>query len=74
MSMLLEYNYAILGENNRCVGCRTYSCEVPLDNYIPVPDARNEYVGTYYNPDTDLWYIDSAMTIEATLVNEMYHG
>lgn len=70
----LQYNYAYLDGNNCCVGCKTYSYEVPLNNYIPVPDARNDYIGKYYSFDTDLWYLDAAMTIEADDVNAMYHG
>lgn len=70
----LLYNYAVLDENYRCTGCGTYSYQVPLDNFIPVPDARDEYVGTYYNPSTDLWYEDASYNILATEVNEMYHG
>lgn len=73
-SVNLPYNYAILGDGNCCVGCRTYSYEVPLSNYIPVPSASNDYIDKYYSFETDLWYIDSAMTIEATEINEMYHG
>ena len=62
MSQLLEFNYAILNDQYRCVGCKTYSYEVPLDNFIPVPDARNEYIGTYYNPADGNFYYDSAYT------------
>ena len=70
----LLYNYAVIDENCCCTGCGTYSYRVPLDNFIPVPDARDEYIDKYYNRDTDLWYEDASMTIEATEVNEMYHG
>lgn len=73
-SVNLLYNYAVIDENCLCTSCMTYSYEVLLDFYIPVPDARDEYVDKYYNRDVDLWYEDSAMTIEATEVNEMYHG
>lgn len=74
MSQLLQYNYAILGENNVCVGCRTCSYEVPLDYYILIPSTSNDYVGHYYSYETDLWYEDSLCTVEATEINEMYHG
>lgn len=70
----LLYNYAVINESYRCTSCMTCSYEVPLSNYISVPDARDEYVGTYYSFTTDLWYEDAAMTIEATEVNEMYHS
>jgi hypothetical protein len=73
-SVNLPYNYAIINAEYRCTGCKTYSYEVPLDNFIPVPDASDVYLGKYYNPSTDLWYIDSSMTVEADDVNAMYHG
>ena len=53
----LAYTYCILDENNRCVGCRTYSYEVPLDNYIPVP-RLGDYIGKYYNPADGLFYYE----------------
>jgi hypothetical protein len=62
MSQLLQYNYAILDENDCCVGCMTYSCEVPLPTYVLVPDATNEYYGKYYNREDGLWYLDAART------------
>lgn len=75
MSVNLQYNYAQVDpDNGLCVSCMTYSYQVPLNYYIPVPDARDEYVGKYYSFDTDLWYENAEMTIEATEVNEMYHG
>ena len=71
----LAYNYAKIRINSgMCVSCMTYSYEIINDAYIPVPDAQDDYIGTYYNRDTDLWYEDAEMTIEATSVNEMYHG
>lgn len=73
-SVNLPYNYAIINEDYRCTGCRTYSYEVPLDSFIPVPSIHNDYIGKYYNPETDLWYEDREYTIEATAINEMYHG
>lgn len=71
----LPYNYArILLDSGLCVGCATYSYEINRAEYIPVPHASDDYVEKYYNRDTDLWYIDAAFTIEATEINEMYHG
>ena len=71
----LAYNYAkIRLDSGLCVGCATFSYEIINDAYIPVPDARNEYIDKYYNSTTDLWYIDSAMTVLADEVNAMYHG
>lgn len=75
MSMTLAYNYCYINlETGECLGSATFSYEIINDAYLPVPDARDEYVGKYYNRITDLWYEDSAMTIEATEINEMYHG
>lgn len=71
----LAYNYAkIRIDSGLCVSCMTYSFEINNEAYIPVPDARDEYVDRYYNRITDLWYEDAAFTVEATEVNEMYHG
>jgi hypothetical protein len=56
----LPYNYAILDANNRCVGCKTYSYQVPLANYIPVPYTTDDYLDKYYNPTDGLWYHDGA--------------
>ena len=54
----LQYTYAILDENNCCVGCRTYSYEVPLNNYIPVPHVNEDYIDKYYNWDDGLFYYE----------------
>lgn len=70
----LLYNYARILESGLCVGCKTYSYEIVHDLYITVPYSSNNYAGHYYNRNTDLWYEDEAMTIEATDINEMYHG
>lgn len=71
----LPYNYAKINlTTGECVGCKTYSYEINNSAYIPVPNYSDDYIGKYYNRTTDLWYIDSAMTIEATDVNAMYHG
>lgn len=58
----LPYNYAIIDENNRCYGCRTYSYEVPLSNFIPVPVPSDEYLNKYYSYETGLWYYDQECT------------
>lgn len=54
----LAYTYVILDANNRCVGCKTYSYEVPLQNYIPVPSLNDGYLGKYYNPTDGLFYYE----------------
>ena len=75
MSLNLQYNYASIDVNTgRCVGCATFSYEIPLSNYIEVPYPSNDYIGKYYSFDTDLWYLDQALTIEADDVNAMYHS
>ena len=73
-SVNLPYNYAVLNENNCCVSSRTCSYEIPLDNYISVPNADDDYIGHYYSYETDLWYEDSLCTIEADDINDMYHA
>ena len=57
-SMNLAYNYAIINANYRCTGCKTYSYEVPLDNFIPVPSIHDDYIGKYYNPADGLFYFE----------------
>lgn len=75
MSVNLQYNYAVVEpETGRCYSCGTFSYEIPLSNYIVVPYTSNDYIDKYYNFDTDLWYLDADMTIEADDVNAMYHG
>lgn len=63
----LPYNYAILDENNCCVGCRTYSYNIPLENYIPISSLNYDYLGKYYKEG--LWYTDSEFTILADGLN-----
>lgn len=58
----LAYTYCILDENNRCVGCRTCSYEVPLDNYILVPRLNDNYLDKYYSYETGLFYYDAECT------------
>lgn len=59
----LQYNYAQLNENFQCVACFTCSYEIPLSNYILLPDARNEYIDKYYNLNGDqMWYWDAEFT------------
>lgn len=58
----LAYTYALLDGNNRCYGCKTYSYEVPLSNYIPVPTLNDNYLDKYYSYQTGLWYYDQACT------------
>lgn len=71
----LPYNYAkIRLESGLCVGCATYSYEINHEAYIPVPHASDDYVDKYYNRALDLWFEDELFTIEATAINEMYHG
>lgn len=75
MSINLQYNYAQIDlETCQCVGVFTSSYEIPLPDYIAIPNADECYQDKYYNPSTDLWYEDASFTIEATEVNEMYHG
>ena len=63
MSVNLQYNYAQVDpETGRCNSCGTYSYEVPLYYYIPVPYATNDYYNKYYNFDDGLWYWDAEFT------------
>ena len=64
MSMNLQYNYAVIDPNTyRCGQCGTFSYEVPLFNYIPIPYATNDYMHKYYNLNGDqMWYWDADFT------------
>lgn len=64
MSVNLQYNYANIDTTTfQCVGCGTYSYQVPLWNYIEVPYATDDYCDKYYNYNGDqMWYWDSAFT------------
>lgn len=62
MSVNLQYNYAILDGNNCVVGVVTYSCEVPLDNYILIPETNDDYMRKYYSYETELFYYDAECT------------
>jgi len=59
-SVNLPYNYAqVEPDTGLCISCCTYSYEIPLHYYIPVPDATNDYIGKYYNFSDQLWYLTS---------------
>ena len=64
MSVNLQYNYANINTSTfRCVGCGTYSYQVPLWNYVEVPYATDDYIGKYYNYNGDqMWYWDAEFT------------
>lgn len=75
MSINLQYNYAQIDPDTfQCVACFTCTYEIPLPEYITVPYPSDNYYQKYYSFNTDLWYEDAEMTIEATEVNEMYHS
>lgn len=62
-SMLLAYNYCKIDiETGKCLFCATYSYEIPLENYIAVPTATDDYQGKYYNQADGLWYWDAEFT------------
>lgn len=62
MSQLLQYNYAVIDENNCCYACLTYSVQVPLPNYILLPDIDDNYIDKYYNRENEMWYWDAEFT------------
>ena len=75
MSMNLQYSYAhIQPSTGLCDSCMTFSYEINHPEWITVPVSSDDYIGKFYNSATDLWYEDSGFTIEATEINEMYHG
>lgn len=61
MSQQLQYNYAQIDPSTYCcVACFTCSYEIPLPEYIPVPEPLGAYVDKYYNLNGDqMWYWDS---------------
>lgn len=59
----LQYNYCKINlTTGECIFCATYSYEIPLANYIEVPEATDDYQGKFYNQADGLWYWDSAFT------------
>lgn len=60
MSVNLQYNYAAIElETGRCYSCFTSSYHVPLENYIEVPYATDDYYNKYYDfYGTKMWYHD----------------
>ena len=56
----LQYNYAKINlPSGLCTACGTFSYQVPLENYIEVPYATNDYAGKYYDfYGTKMWYHD----------------
>lgn len=63
MSINLQFNYAVINlGTGQCLACATFSYEIINDAYISVPDARDAYVGKYYNKETELWYYDAQFT------------
>lgn len=60
----LQYNYAkVEPPTFRCSACFTCSYEIPLEEYIPVPDPIGAYMDKYYNMNGDkMWYWDAEFT------------
>ena len=60
----LQYNYASIElPSCLCVGCGTFSYQVPLETYIVVPYATNDYIDKYYHFYGDKkWYHDAQFT------------
>lgn len=58
MSMTLQYNYAILDENDCCHSVISSSYEIPLNNYILIPHYREGYKDKYYNRVDGLFYYE----------------
>lgn len=60
----LQNNYAQLDTSTfRCVACFTCTYEIPLWNYIAVPEASGDYCDKYYNYNGDQkWYWDADFT------------
>lgn len=64
MSLNLQYNYAQIDlDTLQCIGCGTFSYQVPLPDYIEVPYATDDYCDKYYNMYGDqMWYWDAEFT------------
>lgn len=64
MSVNLQYNYAKINlDTGECIFCMTFSYEVPLPEYILVPEHTNDYVGKFYNQSEGKWYADAEFTV-----------
>lgn len=70
MSVNLQYSYAKINlSTGLCTSCFTCSYEIPLEDYIPVPFASDNYIGKYYDQSTGIWFEDADFTIEADGLN-----
>ena len=54
----LQYIYAVIDNNNCCVGVITGTNPVPLDSYILIPTFSNEYKGKYYDRVSGKWFYE----------------
>lgn len=64
MSQLLQYIYAQIDvSTGRCYSTFTCSYEIPLPDYIEIPEFISDYEGKYYNINGDqMWYWDAEFT------------
>lgn len=64
MSQQLQYNYAqIILDTGRCASVFTSSYEIPLPDYILIPENEPDYYNKYYNINGDqMWYWDAEFT------------
>ena len=60
----LQYIYAIIDENNCCVGVVTGTNQVPLDTYILIPEFTYDYEGKYYDRATGKWFYEPEFITE----------
>ena len=59
MSQNLEYVYAIIDTSTGvCLGTYTSSGEITGENFVPIPQLDDNYVGKYYNPADGLFYYE----------------
>lgn len=63
MAMQLQFNYAhIIPGTGECDSCLTFSYQINHPEWVAVPQSDNDYIGKFYDFNTELWYYDSDFT------------
>lgn len=64
MSQLLQYNYVhISTSTGECDSRITTSYEINHPEWVLVPTVDADYLGKFYDFETETWFIDSEKTI-----------
>ena len=62
---VLEYNYAIINDDNCCYEVRNTTLNSDdMPNFITIPSVDNDYLEKYYNVSDEKWYLDDSFNTE----------